>query len=696
MHISTPSPSQRIDPAAVPADHGASPQGAPPAGGQAELTPPAGLHSRQPSSFSFPVEAAGTASRPPRVAVPEIVEVAGSSTPEHAGGPMLRTGERSDSNISAANRFVPELGRGTRIHDFLGLSSRRIASFVRGSDGGSSSGTPSVSTPTGRALGSAPTFAHRAAPPERNWRSVASAIAQGAGQVGALAAKELALTAQSLLPSKSTVVGFAQTLPPVAGHLIHQALAVGLPTFAREMLAAGVMHGLRNAPPPVAFGVQGAVGAVNLGLQVIREVRERRHPDAMARGFHSLSHEQWDSKTPAEQAAMRNHAQKISRAITVAQVASSLTNLSLMMHAHSADPENKAAMLRPLATEMKVGLYTMLRDATQASFNMVGYDDGRDNTHGLTGNAFAAARATYAGVVTASEFASSAAMGALVPGRGDAMATLLGTSSAMSPGDAWRTTAAAAGVSAVANTLVEATDWFQRMHFELSQNESPPPQVLKPSITGQDMGRLLDHAQTRTALINGLNSAMSVVGLTMAKAEVPPALQSVLGNIGLGTMVALTDSPITGNWQGEKAVRIADSEVKAKEKEAETKPPVDLETGLRAADGDAGTSEETGRRTGGSPDGSGQLTGTVPGRKTPGQSFRVADVPAWPAGRRSGSNSPPDRDSPLDRSNTPSDDERRSGDLMRRPRTAAASAGASTVNRASTSQAALPGSSSGS
>jgi hypothetical protein len=440
------------------------------------------------------------------------------------------------------------------------------------------------------------------------------------------------------------------------------------------MLAAGVMHGMRNAPPEAAFAMQGAVGTVNLALQVIREVRERRHPDAAARGFHSLSHEQWDAKTPAEQAALRKHTQSVSRAITVAQVASSITNLGLMMQAHSEGPENKAAMLRPLATEMKVGLYTTLRDAAQASFNLVGYDDKKDNTHGLAGNAFSAARATYAGAITTADVLSSAAMGVLVPGRGDAMAALLGTSHAMSPGDAWRTTAAAAGVGAVANTLTEATDWFQRMHFELSQNAAPPPQRLEPHITGNDLSRVLDQAQSRTALINGLNSALSVLGLAMNKAEVPPVLQGALGSAGLGALVFLTDSPITGNWQGQKAVRM-----EAAEQSAQRKDSVDLEAG---------------RRTEGSPEGNGRLTGTVPGRKTPGQSFRTADVPAWPSGRRSGSNSPPEG-SQHDHSYSPSDGEQRSGELTRRTmRTAAENAGGSTSNGASTSQAAPPDSSS--
>lgn len=673
MYIPGSTPSQRIDPAAVPGDHGASSQGAPSGADQPVLAPPPGLHSRQPSSFSFAVEGGGTSSLPPRASVPEIVELPWTPTPEHDRSQMLRTGERSESSLRRyANTVMSTLGWGAK---FLDPSSLRIASSLGGSarEGGVATGGAAG----GRALGNAPTFANREAPPERNWRSVAAGI-------GAMAAKELALTGQSLLPSKSTLAGLAGTLPPVVGHVIHQAVAVGLPTFAREMLAAGVMHGLRNAPPETAYAVQGAVGAFNLGMQVIREVRERRHPDEAARGFHSLSPEQWAAKTPDEQAALRKHTQKISRAITVAQLASSITNLSLMLQAHSEGLENKAAMLRPLATEVKVGLYTTLRDAAQASFNMVGYDDKKDLTYGLAGNAFNSARATYAGVITTADVLSSAAMGVLVPGRGDAMATLVGTSNAMSSGDAWRTTAAAAGVGAVTNTLVEATDWFQRMHFELSQNAAPPPQRLEPHITGDDLGRVFDQAQSRTALINGLNSALSVLGLAMAKAEVPPALQGALGSAGLGALVFLTDSPITGNWQSQKAVRM-----EAAEQSAQKKEEVDLEAGL-AGDGAAR------ERTESSPEGSGRLTGTVPGRKTPGQSFRTADVPAWPPGRRSGSNSPPDG-SRHDRSYSPSDDERRSGELRRRTaRMAAENAGASTSNGASTSQAVPPGSSSGS
>jgi hypothetical protein len=365
-------------------------------------------------------------------------------------------------------------------------------------------------------------------------------------------------------------------------------------------------------------------------------------------------------------------------------------------------------MLRPLATEVKVGLYASLRDAAQASFNVVGFDDKKDNTNGLAGNAFNAARATYAGVLTTADILSSAAKGVLVPHSSDAMGVLLGASQAMSSGDAWRTTAMAAGVSAVSNTVVEATDWFHRMHYQLSQNAAPPRQELKPALTGDDLSRVFDQGQSRTALINGLNSAMSVLGLAIDKA--PPALQGVLGSAGAGAIVFLTDSPITGNWQAAQAVRIEAAELSARKKEDKEKGPVDLEAGLQAAGGAAGASTSHGGVD--SPtEGNGRLTGLVPGSsKSPGRSFRRAEFPSWPA-RSSGSATPVDRSrsgsaTPVDRSRsgshtpadrTSSDEENRSRELIRRTaRTAAADAGASTSNGASTSKTPPPGASSGS
>jgi hypothetical protein len=629
----------------------------------------------------------------------EIREEGRVPTPEHQQHdrrPMLRIGDRSDT--SSAGRFRNNMlsALGTVATMGMGVTFT-IPSFLRGSapaanrgaanSGAASSSAASSGAPSGPALTIAPTFAHNVVPPERNFRSVASAImneiSQRGAQYGALAWKELKQTPQAVVPSMSTLKGLAETMAPAAGHVVHQTLAVGLPTFAREMLAAGVMHGMKDAPAPVAFALQSGLAVFNLGMQVMREVRERRHPDEAARGFHSLSPEEWASKTPAEQAAMRKHTQNVSRVITVAQLSSSVVNLALMVQAHSEGPQNKAAMLAPLATELKTGLYTTMRDAVQASFNMVGYKDGADNTHGLAGTAFDAARATYAGAITTAEGASSVVMGLLVPDKGAATDVLVGTSDAMSSRDAWRTTAAVAGVKAITNTLVEATDWFSRQHFQMNQNPIPPRMSLEPEFSLNDLSRVADQGQSRTALINGINSALSALNLAMTKAEVPPALQGVLGTAGLGTIVFLTDRPITNNWQGQKLVRVAAA--KAAEAEAKAKKEAaDLEAGRRPAAGGAtgaGSSAAIGQGEEGAI-GASQRLGTT---KSSRYSMRKFDVPTWPPSHSPGSTTPV---------GTSSDEENRSGDLEHRRRRRAGDDGASTSKGASTSQSPPHGSSS--
>jgi hypothetical protein len=426
--------------------------------------------------------------------------------------------------------------------------------------------------------------------PERSWRSVGQAIL-----------RELSLAAGSVRPQvNAAAVG--STLGVIAGHAIQQTAAVGLPTFAREMLAAAVMHGLRSAPPQLAMGLQAAVGVTNLGLQVMRELRERRNPQEAARGFHSLSPEQWAAKRPDEQDRMIEHTQKVSRAITMAQVASSLTNLVLMGSAFLQG--NRADALRPLATELKTGLYTNSRDTVQGSLSMVGYDN--DKMFGLSGQAFAAAAATYAGVNAGASMLTDAVMASLVPGRGQAINTLLGIApapgvDAMSGSQAWGTIAQAAAVSALGNTVGETIDWFQRTHWHLSQNEVPPPQEWRPQITGDDLGRVLDQAQARTALLNGINTTLTAAGRLMTDVGVPPAMQSFIGNAGLAALTALTDSPITGIWQAEQAVR---------------QPPA------------ARQDEETGR-----------VGGSESGGRAGTSSFRVADIPSRQPVRSSASGS---------------------------------------------------------
>jgi hypothetical protein len=355
----------------------------------------------------------------------------------------------------------------------------------------------------------------------------------------------------------------------LAGHSIHQSIAVGIPTFVREMVGLGVMHAMRAQPASVAVGVQVSVGVANLAIQGMREYRERRNPAVAARAYFSLSPAQWASKSPAEQALMMLHHRRVSRAMTVVQVSASVTNVSLMVHNFAMlDPvrnqgfagHDHTAALRPLGNEVKVGVYAAMRDGLQATFSMVGFtasptaQPGQEFAAGMSGAAHAAAAATYAAANSGSSFLSDALMGAWVPARGDAISTLMGnTATKMSHAQAWKEVALGAGVSAMANTLAETIDWFQRMeHFA---NQTGATQHWEPKMTGTDYGRLLDQAPARAAAFNGIFSALTLAGGEMGKSHLPPAVQQFIGNVGLGVMIAMLDSPVSGLWQAEEAVR---------------------------------------------------------------------------------------------------------------------------------------------
>lgn len=468
------------------------------------------------------------------------------ASPEHDSGTLLRTGGDRSDRYTGLEDLERDRGLSHRAADGPALLS--LATF------------------NVRTLEPAPT------PPERSWRSVASAL-------GGAALNQAKLTLGAVVPPAPNL----RLLGAMAGHAIHQTVAVGIPTFAREMLGAAVMHGLKSAPPPVAMGVQAAVGAANLALQVIREVREGRNPDEAARAYHSLTPGQWAAKGPDEQKAMRRHTAKMSRMVTVMQVSSSLTNFALMATAF--DRGDRAAALQPLANEVKVGVYAAMRDGLQASFSMVGLQGppitGADGTvthgplaPGLSGAAHAASAATYAAANAGSAFLSDAMMGALVPGHGQAIETLLGI--APPPAAApWTTLAQGAAVNAFTNTLAETVDWFQRIQHWVNQTPGAQ-QSWGPRVTGNDYGRrVLDQAQARASAFNGIFSALTAAGRGMANSELPPAVQQFFGNVGLGVMISMLDSPISGIWQAQEAVRSAPR--------PSPQQGVDLEQGLAAA-----------------------------------------------------------------------------------------------------------------
>jgi hypothetical protein len=56
----------------------------------------------------------------------------------------------------------------------------------------------------------------------------------------------------------------------------------------------------------------------------------------------------------------------------------------------------------------------------------------------------------------------------------------------------------------------------------------------------------------------------------MAHSQLPPAVQQFIGNVGAAALGAMLDSPITGLWQAQEAVRATPV----------PDPPVDLELAL--------------------------------------------------------------------------------------------------------------------
>jgi len=528
----TPSTSHRIESFRLPTDGGTSVPGTTgTAGTAAGVTPPTleRPYNAPLSRTSLPLTSSGGEEPRERRPLPELV----GTSPRHS-----------------------LLGDSHSLSDSREWSSRRLDTLAR--ERGLSGPLSATASDVGRQLRPEPTFnLSRPTAPERSWRSVATAISGEVARLAGVAGREAVRTLGAVVPPLPE----ARLAGVVAGHALHQTVAVGLPTFAREMLANAVTHALRAAPPPAVMGLQAAVGAVNLTLQVVRELRERRNPDEAARAYHSLTPEQWQAKTPDEQQAMRDHTARISRLFTVLQASSSFTNLMLMHHGFQQG--DRAAALQPLANELKVGVYAAMRDGLQASFSMVKVNkppapaEGAPQPElaaGMSGAAQASAVATYAGVNVVNGFLGDALKGAWVPDRGAAAAVLLGQSTAMGTGDAWRVAAGSAAISTLTNTLGETTDWFQRL--QLFANQTPgATQEWAPVRTGTDRGRVLDQAQARSALANTLFSALTAAGQGMAHSQLPPAVQQFIGNVGAAALGAMLDSPITGLWQAQEAVR---------------------------------------------------------------------------------------------------------------------------------------------
>jgi hypothetical protein len=409
-------------------------------------------------------------------------------------------------------------------------------------------------------------------PAERSWRQLASSVL---GQIGAagqsiahMASSSYNASAQWVAPRYQSAAGTvkeqaAQTggalgllLPSkriagaLVGHLAHQSVTVGVPTFLREMMAEAMVLSMRHMPPSHAAGLQVMMGVVGIGAQVLREQREKRNPDAAARGFHGLSQQQWDALSDGAQATLRKAQRNHSRMITLMQITASGTQITIGAMAAKADDAEKAGKL--FAQDFKTMVYGGMRDSLQASFNLVGT---AHDTHGVGGTHMTASAMFYGGANIAANYAFTVLPG-MVPHAKLADDVLRGKSDALTHGEAWAAKAGVSAVKAAINTVLEASDWFSVTQQEA--NQAGTVQELKVTFKAldpakHDYSRLLDQTPARMVAIGGSNAMYNAI--TFALKKEPQEVQDLVANVVVGAFAGVQYKTIGGTWQANGAVR---------------------------------------------------------------------------------------------------------------------------------------------
>lgn len=404
-------------------------------------------------------------------------------------------------------------------------------------------------------------------PPERSWRAmVASSIGTVQAYAGAAmgaAAPVINATRNAAAAVGNEVLAHGASLrllkPPTgavgaaAGHLIHQSVTVGVPTFLREMLAEAMVLSMRHMPPNHALGLQVGMGVIGVGAQFIRRSRENRNPEAAARGFHAMSVPQWNALPEADKVKLLQQQQDHSRMVTNLQFMASATQVFVGMLAARADQPDTERAVRMFATDFKALLYSGVRDSLQASFRMV--NTAAPTTGGVSGTHMTASAKFYALANVIGNYGFSY-LPALTPHAATADAVLRGNSTAMSHGQAWMAKAGVSAVKAAINTTVEAADWFSVTHHEASQSGTvqqwdPKLKFLKPE--DRDYGRLLDQTPARITAIGAGNAIFSAVGFAMKDAPEWARVASM--NVIEGAYEGLKYKTIGGTWQADAAVR---------------------------------------------------------------------------------------------------------------------------------------------
>ena len=379
----------------------------------------------------------------------------------------------------------------------------------------------------------------------------------------------------------------------LAGHTARQVVATGTGTLVREAVNIGIAMGLRNHHG-LAAGLTVSMTLLNLLAQLQREKRVLRAPDEAARGFHSLTEEQWQAASPQQQEALRQEQQASSHRLTRLHLLSNLLTSSIAVAGAIRPGGRIGAMAMPVPSALLGQMarqwpYVGVRDGLQATFTLV--QPGRPSPLPNTDQQrMRTAGATFGGVQALLSYAQEAVMpqvlGALSHGSETIRASGGLLTSVGSGVRNWaRTIAAVTGVRAALNTMGETVDDVQLTYHDAAQAGSE--QVLKLDVRGldparRDYGRLLDHAMVRVFANDVVNGVMNGVGLAVG--QLPAhlgSLASLIGNFGVGYLIHLTYPMVGNNFAAAGLVREA----------MRPAAPTDLEASMHAPIAPSGVSQ---------------------------------------------------------------------------------------------------------
>jgi hypothetical protein len=407
------------------------------------------------------------------------------------------------------------------------------------------------------------------------------ATAQGGGRVLGAGLRHAAEAGTSAVSGLSVVGVEPRMLGAAAGHLIHQAAATGVPTFAREMMYEALFAALRHLPQPAITALQVTTSVATLGLNRMRQVREQRNPQAAARGFHNLSVQDWEALPDEEKHAKMAEQRKYSDAVTTLAMGAAITNVMLGQFGHTIGQPHLGAQV--LASDLKVLAYAAARDSIQASFRMVNTE--AETNGGVSGAHKQASATFYATANFAANYSYAAVPAGLSEARtklaatfGDkgAQAALAAHPSPLSMGQALGTVAHSSLVKATINTLLETADWIHVTQQEA--NEAGTRQRFDPAVTGTDRQRVLDQSVTRSAVIDSNIALGNALGALATRFDAQPWMNALLTNGAPAIFAGVTYGMIAGTWQAESAVRSLEdhpssSNTAMQETAAETEAP---------------------------------------------------------------------------------------------------------------------------